>query len=43
VSDAGDRVYLSSTSDGAVHEIDAATLTQLRTFPVNAANGLALR
>lgn len=43
VSAAGDRVYLASTSDNAVHEIDAAAFTQVRTFAVNAASGLALR
>lgn len=43
VSDAGDRVYLAVTSAGTVHEIDAVTLNQLRTFSVASANQLALR
>ena len=43
VSDAGDRVYLAASSVGTVHEIDAATLTQVRTFAVNAASNLAVR
>ena len=34
ISDAGDRVYLSIQDTNEVHEIDAETMTQLRTFPL---------
>ena len=44
LSDAGDLLYLADKEGDTLHEIDAATMTQLRTFSVPASPGnLALR
>lgn len=44
ISDAGDRLYLAVTGQNEIHEIDTATMTQLRTFNVpSSPNNLALR